>query len=311
MRRVLLSRLVVIEARRLMGKRVVQALLLLPLVPVIVAAVLRGHYLPVFEKLRSIGIDTSGLWLVALGVTPKGLETVMEYAAGVMGGMTVLNIANFAWLVAVIFAAYLFASDASSGRLSLLLTRPVSRRGIVAAKIVAAYLVLLLLFLEAGLAAYASFYILAGEQSMPWLIPVYAVLAAAASIPMLAVTGLIGLRSTKSGTTIAAGLVIYFVLSIATSLIALPYMMRGELREMMRITSYASAAEPIHSFMLPRLVLDAAVSGLGASYTISGTNTGITIAKLLAISATATTIAIIGLVLATARYFERLDMKIP
>ena len=306
-----LSRLVAIETRRLMGKRVVQALLLLPVVPVIVAAVLRGHYLPVFEKLRSIGIDTSGLWLVALGVTPRGLGRVMEYAAGVMGGMTVLNIASFAWLVAVIFAAYLFASDTASGRLSLLVTRPVSRRGLVAAKTIAAYLVLLLLFLEAGLAAYASFYILAGRQSMPWLIPVYAVLAAAASIPMLAVTGLIGLRSAKSGTTIAAGLVIYFVLSIATSLLALPYMMRGETVKMMRVTSYASAAEPIHSFMLPRLVLDAAVSGPGASYTVSGIDTGITIARLLLVSAAATTVAIIGLVLFMTRYFERLDLKIP
>ena len=306
-----LSRLVAIETRRLMGKRVVQALLLLPVVPVIVAAVLRGHYLPVFEKLRSIGIDTGGLWLVALGVTPKGLETVMEYAAGVMGGMTVLNIASFAWLVAVIFAAYLFASDTASGRLSLLVTRPVSRRGLVVAKTIAAYLVLLLLFLEAGLAAYASFYILAGRQSMPWLIPVYAVLAAAASIPMLAVTGLIGLRSAKSGTTIAAGLVIYFVLSIATSLLALPYMMRGKTREMMRVTSYANAAEPIHSFMLPRLVLDAAVSGLGASYTVSGIDAGIAVSTLLAVSAAATTIAIIGLVLAMTKYFERLDIKVP
>jgi len=307
-----LKRFLVIEARRLISRGVVKALLVLPVAPVVVALLLRGRYLHVFENLRSIGIDTTRLWLVALGASPKGLGNVMSYAAGLVSGMALLNIANFAWLVSVIFAAYVFAADVSSGRLSLLVTRPVSRAGIVFSKIVAAYIVLLALFLEAGLAAYASFYIMAGQQSMPWLIPVYALVAAASSLPMLLATGVIGLRSGKSGSTIAAGLVIYFVLSLATSLlVTLPYLRAGDLQKTIEVSAYANAAEPIHSFMLPRLVLDAATSGLGANYTTFSIATSIPLKTLLLLSAASTTIAIIGLALAAAKYFERLDLRIP
>lgn len=307
----MLKRLVVIETRRLLGRNIVKVLLILPILPVIVATIIRSRVIHVFETLRSIGIDTSQLWLIALGATPRSLSRIMDYAASTVSGMMVLNIANFAWLVAIIFAAYLFASDVSSGRLSLLVTRPVSRKGIILAKIIAAYIVLAVLFLEAAIAAYASAYIMAGYQSMPWLVLVYAVLAPAASLPLLLVTSIAGLRSGKSGSTVAAGFVIYFVLSLLPLLVAIPYIRSRDMETVTRLTTYVNTAEPIHSFMLPRLALTAAANGLNTTYSPAYTATGIEIKPLLLLSAATTAAAVAVLIIAMVKYFDRLDLKIP
>lgn len=304
-----LLRLLRVEARLLLGRGVVRLLLLLPILPPLLSLALHARYARVFETLQSLGFNTGKLWLVFLGSTAAMDSELMKYAAGLVSGLTIANLASFAWLVSVLFAALGFASDVSSGRLSLVLVRPYSRGMVVASKVAASFLLLALLYLEAAASAYASAWILVGRQEQPWLIPVYAVLLAFASLPLLIVTALIGLKTGRTGSTFAGGIIVYLALNMVPAIVAV--LVAGSISHTLTLLSYISALEPIHSFILPRLALDAAVAGLESPYNPAGMGQGPQLGTLLSISAVSTAAYTIALLALLVWYASRMDLKVP
>jgi ABC-type transport system involved in multi-copper enzyme maturation permease subunit len=306
----LLGRLTLVELRRLLGRGVVRLVLILPILPVLVAVPVRARYHQLFQALRAAGLHVDRLWLAMLGSSRAlGAVSAPDVAKAVLG-LAFSDVASFAWLVTILFAALAFASDAGSGRLALVAVRPVTRPAIAMAKTLAATAVLTIVYLEAAAAAYASSAIVAGPQSHPWLMLAYPPLTAVASLPLLLVTGIIGLKLARPGSAFAAGLVVYFSLAVATALAA--FLASAPPARAIGAAAMANALEPIHSYMLPRLALDAAIAGLNTPYNPLGPAAkGPTIEALLTASAASTAAATAALTVAIARYISRIDIRTP
>jgi ABC-type transport system involved in multi-copper enzyme maturation permease subunit len=309
-----LTTLVRVELSRLLGKRLVRVILALPLLPILVSLALRDSLSRVFEAARALGARTDVLWLAMLG-SPRALNAALGEHGGGYGsilGLSVVNVASFAWIIAILLAVYTFAQDVSSGRLALIASRPVSRDHIAAGKAVASMLILLILYAEAAAAAYVSAWIIAGRQAYPWAIMVYAILMAVASMPMLLLTGIAGLKLGRGGSTLAAGLAAYFLLSLLPLLVSIPYIRHGSLSEAERVMVYVNALEPVHSFLLPKLTADAIVAGLGAEYSLGLSGGRLpSVGRLLTLNAASTITVTAALLAAMVWYIRRLDVKVP
>lgn len=300
---------IVWQARR----RGVQLLLAISLLPLLVGFLLRGS---LHEIVQMYGLEdlVRRIWLVALGA-----QTIHGGGVSTLSGILpiqITSISSFAWLFSAILGASLLASDAGSGRLQLLALRPVSRRRILAAKVLAMVAMLALVYMVSAASVYASMSIALARQEAPWIIPVYGLLLAVASLPLALAAALLGLRLQRVTTAAIAAVALYVVGSMVS---ALPLLLGltglkdspGALADAVYQVYLLNALEPLHgSFKLPARIVDLLISGPGASPSPSMLGLPIysqlpTVGTLVLLGTVSTAVAIVALWTLLDRYFAR------
>ncbi|ABM79882.1 ABC transporter permease subunit [Hyperthermus butylicus] len=303
--------LVRVEVEGFLRRRSFLALLALTVVPLAVAVLLRGF---VRNILAGVGLNASifrAVWLSTLGA--RTVTDISSYVGAVMAITPVQfsTVASFAWIIAAMYGAYLFASDIESGRISLILVRPVSRVEIIATKLIAYIVAMALMYtLSAGM-LYASFSILFTIQDYPWLIPVSGLLISISTLPLALVAALLGLKLRRSSIAALIAIIIYIVGSFVAAIPIIGASRDGmeDVIAAMRTAIMLDYAEPIHgSFKLPGLIFDAIVSGLDAKLvlTLMGSKAYMpSVGEILAAAILAYVTATILLITILTVYFKR------
>jgi ABC-type transport system involved in multi-copper enzyme maturation permease subunit len=195
-----------VEARRFLAKKSTLFVLALFVLPVLVAVALK-HYVSVPHSPR--------FWVLLAGID------VSPELQGVTGSSLAVGLAGLTawwWLVVSLYGGDLFASDRASGLTRLVLSRPVTRLEYVLGKLLALLAFLALAGIIGLYSIYAASWILAGRQSEPLWPLVIGLLLAVGSVPLAALSALMGFRSSKPLVGIISGIGIYFVASMIVSL---------------------------------------------------------------------------------------------
>ena len=197
------------EVRRSLSKKALLLGVALALLPLAVAFIVKYYTRP--EHLGS----TRLLWASMAGLDPiAAMNALLNPAAS-------LNAVSFWWLIVVLFAGDLLASDARDGAMRLLLSKPLTRGEYLAGKLLGVLAMLTLVALLGMGGVVGASYILAGSQEHVILAPVIGVLLVVGGLPLLLVTALVGLRSRSPLSGFIFGIIIYFVFQMITSFLGI------------------------------------------------------------------------------------------
>ncbi len=196
------------ELSRESNKKSLWFVVALMILPFIAAALVRG-----FSHNR---VSDPYLW-----ATIMGFRGSFGTAATVAMPLTVIA---WGWLIAILFGGDLFASDLEDSGITLILSRPVSRAEYVAGKILAALVMMVIVFYVGGLSVYGASWILAGKQAGFLEMSVESVLVGLGALPLLLVTALLGIKFRKPVIGYVLGFVVYFGVSVAAGLISAYYL---------------------------------------------------------------------------------------
>ena len=195
---------VTLEARRELSKKSFKLLVLLAVLPIIVSLILRYG----LDKT----VDDTSFWAVAMGFKTSGSPGMPE----------VFNLGSWMWVIALLFGGDLLASDLSDGTARLILSRGVKRWEYLAGKILTVTLVLVVITMLTGVAAYISNIILLESGAPPAselakAVGLGAVLGIGA-LPLLLMAAIIGSLARKPVYGIVVGFIVYLVASIAVTI---------------------------------------------------------------------------------------------
>ncbi len=195
---------ITLEARRELSKKSFKLLILLAVLPIIVSLILRYG----LDKT----IDDTSFWAISMGFKTSGSPGMPEF----------FNLGSWMWVIALLFGGDLLASDLSDGTARLILSRGIKRWEYLAGKILTVTLVLVVITMLTGVAAYISNIILLESGAPPASELVKAVglgaVLGVGALPLLLMAAIIGSLARKPVYGIVVGFIIYLVASIAVTI---------------------------------------------------------------------------------------------
>ncbi len=197
------------ELRRATGKKALLLGIALALLPFAIAIIVK-HY----THSQHLG-STRLLWAAMAGLDP-----VAAFNA-ILSPASTINAVSFWWLIIVLFAGDLLASDARDGALRLLLSKPLTRGEYLAGKLVGVLVLLTVISLMGMGGVVGSAYILGGSQEHVSLAPAAALLLVVGGLPLLLLTALVGLKTKSPLSGFISGIVLYFVFQMIVSLLGI------------------------------------------------------------------------------------------
>ncbi len=206
-------RVFVVEFAKIARRKSALVMVVVAFLPLLFAPVIDYIIGDVINRFVEIAGEevASRMWLSVLGAVNAAPSSEIMVAG------SIVSLGSYIWLFASILGASVFASDITEGRLQYVLVRGVSRLDVVLAKILTLAVFFFLVYIAAGVSAYASMYIIVGEQAYVWIIPVYALSLCIATLPYLVLSSILGLKFKKTVSAAVIAIVVYFVASILGS----------------------------------------------------------------------------------------------
>lgn len=195
------------ELRRESNKRTLWLVIALMALPLIVAFIVRSY--------ASSSVSDPMLWATIMGFR-------VGDSLGALGVST-LSVISWGWLIAILFGGDLLAADLVDGSVALVLARPVSRLEYVLGKALAAFVVMLAVFITGGVSVYGAAWVIGGPQSGFLEVLLLSMLIAVGSLPLLLLSAWFGMKFRKPVTGYVLGFVAYFVSSISVGMLAAYY----------------------------------------------------------------------------------------
>lgn len=200
------ARLAAFDITRLLRKRSTILVILLFVLPIATAVLVRAW-----------GPETRSnpeLWAFMLGVS-----LAQGAGGGPVMGLVGVNLFSWWWLIVALYAGDVIARDIEEGTLYLVLSRPVTRGQVLAAKAISTTALLALYAVIGAYSVYGAAWIIAGAQENAWGPLVSGLALAVGSLPLIAVGFIIGLLTRKSTTSIIVVVAVYFVASIIVGIL--------------------------------------------------------------------------------------------
>ena len=228
--------LFIAEMSRIFRKKSFYVLLVLVPLPVAVSFFLSSS--KIVEPVLAVASaeEKKSLWLVFLGVNMGGAVSMLMHL------VSLGTVSTYAWLFAALFGGDLYASDARDGLMALMLVRPVRRSQLALAKLFAVFSFLAIFYALSAFFVYLAAWIMAGAQEYAWMVPVYGLLLALGSLPLLLLSSIIGfsLRSPVLG--ILLGIVAYFLSGVAVSIPVMQVLVTHNASSRVAVVVYGEAA---------------------------------------------------------------------